>query len=621
MILQALVRYYETLLKQGKIEKQGWTKENVSDKLILNERGELIGVLSVRKSEIRKNKEVNIDIKLTVPEHQGRTSGIRAYFLCDKLSYLLGLVDEKQIIENVEKDFSTNLSEEQKKDAIQKAIQKGKNQALKEFEASRELHHKVLDGCNNPVAKAILSFFDHWDPSIGFNHTVIQQNKNELLQSSNLVFQVNEFDAIKEEEIKNCWIHREDKNKVLGSCLVTGKNNVPIAVTHPKVKGVKGALQNGASIVSFNTPAVESFGHADDQGLNAPVSEYAAFAYTTALNQLIREGNSLLCGDTTVVFWAQSGEPLYQQVYLGFLDPSGNGENKEDTVKAVLEKILQGMAADVDGITLSPDEPFYVLGLAPNAARLSVRFFWQNTFGVTLKHLQNHQDRLKIVRPAWEKDRGAYLPLWRLLKESVNPKATKKQALPLLAGSLLRSILQDAPYPEAMYQQFLLLIRAESGKVKISYPRAAFVKAYLLKNHQEKWGGKITMNVNENCKAVPYVLGRMFAVLERLQRNSSESEVKTTIKDLYFNAACATPGAVFPVLLKLANAHLKKLGRTNKGLAVNTQKKLGSLMEKIPMPDEGNPIPVRQTLDEQGMFILGYYQENQANFTKKEEQA
>ena len=129
------------------------------------------------------------------------------------------------------------------------------------------------------------------------------------------------------------------------------------------------------------------------------------------------------------------------------------------------------------------------------------------------------------------------------------------------------------------------------------------------------------MNVNENCKAVPYVLGRMFAVLERLQRNSSESEVKTTIKDLYFNAACATPGAVFPVLLKLANAHLKKLGRTNKGLAVNTQKKLGSLMEKIPMPDEGNPIPVRQTLDEQGMFILGYYQENQANFTKKEEQA
>ena len=364
---------------------------------------------------------------------------------------------------------------------------------------------------------------------------------------------------------------------------------------------------------------MESFGHADDQGLNAPVSEYAAFAYTTALNQLIREGNSLLCGDTTVVFWAQSGEPLYQQVYLGFLNPSGNGENKEDTVKAVLEKILQGVAVDVDGITLSPDELFYVLGLAPNAARLSVRFFWQNTFGVTLQHLQNHQERLKIVRPSWEKERGAYLPLGRLLKESVNPNATKKQALPLLAGSLLRSILQDAPYPEAMYRQFLLRIKAESGDAKISYPRAAFVKAYLLKNHQEKWGGEITMNVNENCKAVPYVLGRMFAVLEGLQQDSSE--VSATIKDRYFNAACATPGAVFPVLLKLANAHLNKLGRTNKGLAVNTQKKLGSLMEKITMPDEGNPIPGRLTLDEQGMFILGYYQETQARYTKKEEQA
>lgn len=127
------------------------------------------------------------------------------------------------------------------------------------------------------------------------------------------------------------------------------------------------------------------------------------------------------------------------------------------------------------------------------------------------------------------------------------------------------------------------------------------------------------MNVNENCKAVPYVLGRLFAVLEGLQQDSSE--VSATIKDRYFNAACATPGAVFPVLLKLANAHLNKLGRTNKGLAVNTQKKLGSLMEKITMPDEGNSIPGRLTLDEQGMFILGYYQETQARYTKKEEQA
>ena len=527
-----------------------------------------------------------------VPEVFKRSSGVRPNFLYDNSSYFFG-VDGK-----------------------------GKpKRSLQCFEASRAFHHQLLDGCDSPVARGIIKFFDSWQPKEAENNSVFRENKDTFVNASGLVFAVNGQEAQKDPGICQRWQDYKqggDEEGETGQCLVTGKV-AEIALTHPNIKNVRGAQSSGAALVSFNAPSLESFGHVEDQGLNAPVSEYAAFAYTTALNQLIREGNSLLCGDTTVVFWAQSAEPLYQQVYMNFLNPSGTGENREQTVKAVLEKILQGVVADVDGITLSPDEPFYVLGLAPNAARLSVRFFWQNTFGVTLKHLQNHQDRLKIVRPAWEKERGAYLPLWRLMKESVNPNATKKQALPLLAGSLLRSIIQDAPYPEAMYRQFLLRIKAESGDAKISYPRAAFVKAYLLKNHQEKWGGEITMNVNENCKAVPYVLGRLFAVLEGLQQDSSE--VSATIKDRYFNAACATPGAVFPVLLKLANAHLNKLGRTNKGLAVNTQKKLGSLMEKITMPDEGNPIPGRLTLDEQGMFILGYYQETQARYTKKEEQA
>lgn len=593
MILQALVKYYETLLKQGKVEEPGWSAAKVSAEIQLDEEGKLLGILSLQNEVQRGKKTVLTDPLLQVPEVFKRSSGVRPNFLYDGSSYFFG-VDNKG----------------------------NPKRSIQCFEAARTFHHQLLDGCDSPVAQGVLKFLDSWQPDKAEENPVFQQNRDAIVGASGLVFAVNGQEAQQDSEIRRRWMDYKKEgggeNSEKGQCLVTGKV-AEIALTHPNIKGVRDAQSMGAALVSFNAKSVESFGHEEDQGLNAPVSEYAAFAYTTALNQLIREGNSLLCGDTTVVFWAQSAEPLYQQVYMNFLNPSGTGENREQTVKAVLEKILQGVAADVDGITLSPDEPFYVLGLAPNAARLSVRFFWQNTFGVTLKHLQNHQDRLKIVRPAWEKDRGAYLPLWRLLKESVNPNATKKQALPLLAGSLLRSILQDAPYPEAMYRQFLLRIKAESGDAKISYPRGAFVKAYLLKNHQEKWGGEITMNVNENCKAVPYVLGRLFAVLEGLQQDSSE--VSATIKDRYFNAACATPGAVFPVLLKLANAHLNKLGRTNKGLAVNTQKKLGSLMEKITMPDEGNPIPGRLTLDEQGMFILGYYQETQARYTKKEEQA
>lgn len=593
MILQALVKYYETLLKQGKVEEPGWSAAKVSAEIQLDEEGKLLGILSLQNEVQRGRKTALTDPLLQVPEVYKRSSGVRPNFLYDGSSYFFG-VDNKG----------------------------NPKRSIQCFEAARTFHHQLLDGCDSPVAQGVLKFFDSWQPDKAEENPVFQQNRDAIVGASGLVFAVNGQEAQQDPEIRRRWMDYKKEgggeNSEKGQCLVTGKV-AEIALTHPNIKGVRDSQSMGAALVSFNAKSVESFGHDGEQGMNAPVSEYAAFAYTTALNQLLRDGNSIFCGDTTVVFWAQSAEPLYQQVYMNFLNPSGTGENKEDTVKAVLEKILQGVAADVNGITLSPDEPFYVLGLAPNAARLSVRFFWQNTFGVTLKHLQNHQKRLEIVRPAWEKDRGAYLPLWRLLKESVNPNATKKQALPLLAGSLLRSILQDSPYPEAMYRQFLLRIKAESGDAKISYPRAAFVKAYLLKNHQEKWGGEITMNVNENCRAVPYVLGRMFAVLEGLQQDSSE--VSATIKDRYFNAACATPGAVFPVLLKLANAHLNKLGRTNKGLAVNTQKKLGSLMEKITMPDEGNPIPGRLTLDEQGMFILGYYQETQARYTKKEEQA
>ena len=591
MILQALVRYYETLLKQGKVEEPGWSAARVSAEIQLDEEGKLLGILSLRNEVQRGKKTALTDSLLQVPEVFKRSSGVRPNFLYDNSSYFFG-VDGK-----------------------------GKpKRSLQCFEASRAFHHQLLDGCDSPVARGILKFFDSWQPEKAEENPVFQQNQAAIVGASGLVFAVNGQEAQKDPEIRRRWMEYKKEgggeNSEKGQCLVTDKV-AEIALIHPNIKNVRGAQSSGAALVSFNAPSLESFGHADDQGLNAPVSEYAAFAYTTALNQLIREGNSLLCGDTTVVFWAQSAEPLYQQVYMNFLNPSGTGENREQTVKAVLDKMLQGVAADVDGITLSPDEPFYVLGLAPNAARLSVRFFWQNTFGVTLQHLQKHQKRLEIVQPSWEQ--ASFLPLWRLLKESVNPNATKSQASPLLAGSLLRSILQDTPYPEAMYRQFLLRIKADSGDGKISYPRAAFVKAYLLKNHQEKWGGEITMNVNENCKAVPYVLGRMFAVLEGLQQDSSE--VSATIKDRYFNAACATPGAVFPVLLKLANAHLNKLNRTNKGLAVIAQKKLGSLMEKITVPDEGNPIPSRLTLDEQGMFILGYYQETQARYTKKEEQA
>lgn len=623
MILQALVDYYEILSQKGKIAKQGWSKENVSDRIILDEEGHLTGIISVRNMVRRGKRDVPVDAKMMVPEHAVKTSGVKASFLCDKYTYIFGIIDEDKIKNDVYKQYK-NRDDEIVNEKIQKKIEKETEKAKESFIASQSLHLSLLEKCKNPIAKAIKKFYVSWDPDKAWDNPVFLKNREEILSSSNMIFQVDGYDAQDNDEIKRQWDNRENVGNNVGQCLVTGENNVAIAKTHPKIKGVVGSPSMGGSLVSFNTSSLESFGHAGDQGLNAPVSEYAAFAYTTALNELLRKGSSLLCGDTTVVFWAQSGEDTYSQFYSALM--GGNDTNKlsDEDIKSVLEKISKGNPADLNGVELSPDEPFYVLGLAPNAARLSVRFFWRNTFGIALKNINAHQERMKICRPSWEPET---LSLYRLLNASVNPNSKKSNASPLLAGSLLRSILQDSPYPEAMYRQFLLRIKADSDKIddkgnkinlKITYPRAAFIKAYLIKNHEKEWGGEITMKVNENCNAIPYVLGRLFAVLEGLQQAANPG-INATIKDRYFNAACATPGTVFPVLLKLSNAHLNKLGKDKKALAITIQKKIGDLLGKVSMPDQGSPIPGRLTLDEQGMFILGYYQETQDRFTKKED--
>lgn len=270
---------------------------------------------------------------------------------------------------------------------------------------------------------------------------------------------------------------------------------------------------------------------------------------------------------------------------------------------------------------VSPDEPFYILGLAPNAARISVRFFLRNTFGTFMKNMAAHEERMKIVHPSWEKD---WIPLWRVLKATVNPHSKDSSSSPLLAGSLLKAVFLDGRYPEALFQNILRRIFSDhdepagGGKpavFKVGYVKAAIIKAYLLKNCGTKWEGKIQMAVNENCNDISYVLGRLFSVLENIQQSANPG-INSTIKDRYFNSACATPAAVFPVLWKLANAHLGKLDQPR---AVYFKKKLGLLMDKIAMTDRGTPLPHRLTLDEQGAFVLGYYQETQARYAGKKE--
>ena len=604
MILQALTTYYEAMLKKSIVAPPGWDGAfKVSFWLELNDSGELIDVIDQRHDEQRGKKTVLVPLPMSVPAHVKRSSGVAANFLCDNSSYILG------------------------------ADEKGKpERAVQCFEACAALHHTLLDGVDSPAARAVLAFFDTWQPELAAAHPLLAERWKDITDNANLVFCYDYADGrrtvTEDPAIKDAWqqhYHNTDPNAVMAQCLVTGQT-APIAATHPAIKGVPGAQSSGAALVSFNAPAFCSYGH--EQGGNAPVSEYAAFAYTTALNTLLADRDRCkIIGDTAVVCWAENADNAAADLGMDaiFGIPENRGVQESD-VTAALKALAAGKSCDwLDGLIL-PDQHVYFLGLAPNAARLSVRFFLRDSIRRFAEHINQHREALEIVRPAndpWED-----LPVWKLVRETVrqgkrpssssvgdnsaankdtiNQKERNPSPAPQLAGDLMRAILTGSRYPATLLNGVTLRIRAER---EITRGRAAIIKAYYTRNRSKYCPEEVlTVTLNDESEYLPYVLGRLFAVLEAVQ-DAANPGINTTIKDRYFNSACATPAVIFPTLIKLAQKHLQKLD-TGKSIHYNQQ--LTALMGMI---HEG--FPARMTLPEQGAFELGYYHQTQKRYEKK----
>lgn len=575
MILQALADYYETLLENGKTAKPGWCQAKTAFALNLGSDGRLKGIITLKREEERGKKKVWVPAYKTVPQMVTRSSRVSANFLCDNSKYILGIDAE------------------------------GTGKRVKEcFEAAKEKHLEVLESVDNEMARAIKAFFCSWNPEEALEHKVLQEAWEEITDGSNLIFTMDGKDAQDDEGIRFAWerFSEGEAEEKKSTCLVTGQK-AEIARIHSTIKGIQGAQSSGAALVSFNAPAFESYGK--EQSYNAPVGKYAAFAYTTALNYLLAQREYVFqFGDTTVVFWAKNGEEIYQDAFCWSLDPP---KDNQETIRGIFENLKKQRAIEVDGIELDENQRFYILGLAPNAARLSVRFFYENSFGNILKNMKKHYARMELVRPSWEK--REYLGIGGMLYETVNLKSKDKKPAPNLSGAVLKAILSNARYPENLYSNVMIRIRAEQGRV--TWGRAAIVKAYLIQNHQ-LWKEENFVELNQETNDTPYVLGRMFAVLENIQEEAN-SEINATIRDRYFNAACANPASVFPVLMKLKNSHMRKIERQKAYLKIYLEKILTELTGKI------SEFPKRLTLEEQGRFILGYYHQVQKRYEKKEE--
>ena len=582
MILQALVRSYGALAADGRLDQPGWLEAKVSWSLELDADGRLKQVIPQGSTD-EKGKTTARSMKL--PAMAKRASGIAANFLADNAMYMLG-VDLKG----------------------------KKARAVECFRACAARHLKLLEHTDAPFARAICAFFRSWDAENAESHPLIAPILGLLKSGGNLVFSMNETFAQEVPEIRAAWnaAYGDRENAVRGRCLVTGEEG-PIAILHPSIKGVAGAQPTGASLVSFNAPAYESFGRREAQGLNAPVGERAAFAYGAALNYMLRERDyRMRLGTTTMVFWAEGAAREYGAAFSQMLGNADDGVDQE-MLRRAAEDLRVGKTAFLNGVPLHPENPFYVLGLAPNASRLSVRFFMQNSFQDFAVNLNAHQERLRIAGSEERRE----LSVWAMLSETVNPKSTDKNPPDVLVGEVLRAILADAPYPASLFAQVEVRLRAEQN---VTAGKAAIIKAYLIKNVVRDFEAHpmkevLTVKLNEEASYAPYVLGRLFAVMERIQKDAIDPNA--TIRDRYFNSACAAPATVFPTLMRLSQSHLSKLSRMGEQKAASGiyydrmfQNLCGRLTETLPK---------RLSVEEQGAFQLGYYHQKQALYTKKED--
>lgn len=602
MILQALTSLYEALAPKGEVPKEGWSREKISFALGIDENGDLLRITPLFKpGDMPKEKKKEEPQKMMVPIKVGNKS---PKFLWGNSGFILGAANDK--------------TPEKAKEC---------------FERNRQFHHQLLDKVDSPAAKAILNFFDGWEPEKTTENELVAQYASELLGSANMVFRFNGKFVHEIPELSAAWqTHYGAAQTEKEQCLITGMLDA-IPETHPLIKGIQGAQSSGAALVSFNESAFCSYKKKQNQ--NAPVGKYAAFAYTTALNHLLEDRKNVhRIGDASVVCWAENADKQYEDFAADLFFGDGDGDQSDEQWLSALQASVELLAKGLPcrELDLDPERKFYILGISPNAARLAVRFFYCDSFGNIVKNIKAHYDRLEIVRPSY--DKFPILPLWKLLsatnrtikKKNDNgtnaersdsedsDKSKDKTQNSAMAGAVARAVFSGGRYPASLLECTFLRIKAERN---ITRERAAIIKAYYLRNPNEKCPKEVlTVSLNENSKNIPYTLGRLFSVYEEIQkeanlRNPGNPGINTTIKERYFGSAAAMPATVFPILSNLAQKHLRKLSDEQR---VCLDKKVMTLKSVL-----GEQYPAHMSLPEQGSFDLGYYHQTQARYTKKED--
>lgn len=569
MILQSLKEYYDRKAADSEsgIAPYGWERKEIPYLIVIDRMGNLV---SVEDTQEKVGKKLRAR-QFTVPQSVKRTVGIAPYFLWDNVEYVTGVSCKGKDVSENHAAFMERIRPFADIPAIGAVVRflesEGSLSRLESFDAWTEAQKTC----------AFVAF--------------------KFVGEDGTIFNDSDVKSVVDREIS---VKTEGGEEVVD--LVSGERDV-VALLHPALKGVPGANTTGSNIVSFNFAAATSFGK--KQGENSPIGVRSAFEYTTALNTLLAKDSKqkMMIGDATVVFWT-GRDDAFETELAGFFSepPKDEPDRLVQNVAALFKSPRTGSAAFTDDSTT-----FYVLGLAPNAARLSVRFWHIGTVAEMANRFRSYFEDLSIVHGPKDKD---HLSLWRLLV-STAVQGKSENIAPNLAGNVMRSILEGLPFPETLLQAVLMRIKAEH---EVSYPRAKLIKGCL----NRKWcftnpknERNLTVSLDVQNVNIGYRLGRLFAVLEKIQEAANPG-LNATIRDRFYSSASSMPTSVFGNLMRLSNHHLSKLRKEKPGYAVNLEKLMQEVVSGV------LSFPAHLSLDDQGQFAIGYYHQRQDFFTKKD---
>ncbi len=566
MIIQSLVSLYDRLSKNTEINlpAQGYASQKISFALILNSEGDLLQVKDLRETH---GKKLRPRI-LLLPSIERSGQGLNPQFMWDNTQYVLGAVawDEKD----------------------EEKSEKKRLRAHDAFQEFKKYHLEFLDDSQNHELQALSNFLNRWSPDKAKGLELWDE-----IADTNVVFMIEgQRKFLHEvETVKTKWndIYSAKEKPTIGNCLLTGKT-VPLARLHPMLKNVDGAQAKGAAIASFNKSAFCSY--AKEQSYNSPLNVKDAFKYTASLNYMLRRENNrqrIKVGDSTTVFWTERPSPI--ESFMGVvLDPQADTGDAVQ-VESFLSAARKGNLPS--NIEYDGDVKFYILGLAPNNSRLAVRFWHVCSVDQLKDRIGQHFNDLQIERYS-EKD-IPFPGIWHLLKETARET---KNISPVLGGALMRSILEGVNYPLNLYNGVLNRIRADQ---RINYLRVSILKAVLKRNYKME----VPMSLDTKKKEIAYLMGRLFAVLEKAQQDAIPG-ANSTIKDRFYGAASSTPASVFPRLLRLAQHHIEKAE-----YGYISDRRIAEIMDDI------ETFPAHLNMKQQGLFAIAYYQQRNEFYKKK----